>query len=156
MSASVGLKSAFGTAVRTVLRRCFSMNSVSGKFTSLFQSPYSNSRNRIHACDNFSSKFTKRSDVRQGFPISFYPFSFVIWIIIITLFSRENRDIDIYTDDKISDLEYADEVTLPGDDPSYRIFLNRLSDYAPVSVVLHPPSVEYRCNPGTARSRILF
>lgn len=104
--------------------RRFSLESVSGKFILLIESTHANSRSRVRAYNNLSPELTTISSVRQGCSLSFFFFSTVINMVMeIASSSCEISGIDVRSNRKLSDLEYADDfVVLSGDSSKLHVF----------------------------------
>ncbi|CAH8658448.1 unnamed protein product [Schistosoma rodhaini] len=111
------LKAAFDSVDREILWQCLSLKGVPEKYINLVKALYSNTISRVRAYGELSYDFTTSSGVRQGCPLSPFLFNFIIDLLLeITLSSTESTGIDLLPGGPLSDLEYADDIVLFGED----------------------------------------
>lgn len=96
---------------RAILRQHFSLKNVREIFISLFQSPYANSRIRVHTYGALWCGFTKKSSVRQTRSLPQFFCNFIIKMIAeIILSSPGNSGADIWSNGKLFDREHPIDV----------------------------------------------
>ncbi|TNN16340.1 Retrovirus-related Pol polyprotein from type-2 retrotransposable element R2DM, partial [Schistosoma japonicum] len=78
---------------------------------------YSKTTGRVRAYGELSSEFLTSSGVHQGCPLSPLLFNFVIDMLLdITLSSSDFSGVDFLPGASLTDLEYADDIVLFGED----------------------------------------
>ncbi|TNN07625.1 Retrovirus-related Pol polyprotein from type-2 retrotransposable element R2DM, partial [Schistosoma japonicum] len=111
------LKAAFDSVDREVLWQCLPLKGVPKKYINLIQALYSKTTGRVRAYGELSSKFLTSSGVRQGCPPSPFLFNFVIDMLLdITMSSSDFLGVDLLPGAPLTDLEYADDIVLFGED----------------------------------------
>jgi hypothetical protein len=128
----IDFRAAFDSVNREALWKVLLIDGMPSKLIKLISSYYSATKSRVRVYGEESNEFTLCSGVRQGCPLSPVLFNFAIdWIMANAL--RDYRGVQVSSDLWISDLEYADDVVVLGDNPEdLERALNRISYYAAV------------------------
>lgn len=93
---------------------------------------YSNVRGCVKACDQLTTHFTTSSWVRQGFPISYILFYFVMDVMLWhALQVNDCPGVELLPNDRVTDLNYIHYVVYFSDDETK---LQRLFDRLTESV----------------------
>ena len=105
------------------------------------KSLYSETRARVRAYGDLSPEFTTRSGVRQGFPISPFLFNFVMDILLETASTSDCSGVELLQGRELTDLEYADDAVLLGEDiNSLQRLLDNLDECARLFGMRFAPS----------------
>ncbi|KAH9596701.1 F-actin-capping protein subunit alpha, variant 3 [Schistosoma haematobium] len=105
------IRAAFDSLDRTVLWDCLLKKGVPEKFINILKALYTNTSGRVRAYNHLSPLFYSSSGVRQGCPISPFPFNFAIDDILETaLMDVSNGGVDLLPGERLLDLEYADDI----------------------------------------------
>ncbi|TNN20796.1 LINE-1 reverse transcriptase, partial [Schistosoma japonicum] len=136
------LKAAFDSVDREVLWQCLSLKGVPKKYINLVQALYSKTTGRVRAYGELSSEFLTSSGVRQGCPLSPFLFNFVIDMLLdITMSSSDFSGVDFLPGASLTDLEYADDIVLFGEDADkMQSLLTTLSNNASMFGMRFSPS----------------
>ena len=127
--AFLDIRSAFDSVDKTVLWECLLRNGVPSKFVNILKSLYCHTSAQVRAYGQLSPSFVVSSGVRQGCPISPFLFNFAIDDVLTSaLGNLNNCGVELLPGDKLSDLDYADDIALLGDNPQVvQTALNRLA-----------------------------
>ena len=126
----VDFKSAFDSLDRDALWNILLSDGVPSKIVNLLRSYYTQTKARVRVYGEESDEFSVDTGVRQGCPLSPVLFNFVIdWIMSHALEDYAGVQVDATT--WISDLEYADDVVVLGDDyGDLQVVLQRITHFA--------------------------
>jgi hypothetical protein len=123
------IRAAFDSLNRAATWHCLRSHGVPEKYVVLLESLYSHTLGRVRAYGKLSPPFAISSGVRQGCPISPFLFNFVMDDILQqTLCGRDAGGVELLPGNKITDLEYADDIALLGNNAQdLQETLNRLA-----------------------------
>ena len=128
----IDFRAAFDSVNRDALWKVLLLDGMPPKLVKLISSYYTATNSRVRVYGEESKEFALYSGVRQGCPLSPVLFNFAVdWIMFNAL--GEYRGVQVSPDLWISDLEYADDAVVLGDNPEdLGTVLNRIRFYAAV------------------------
>ncbi|CAH8492285.1 unnamed protein product [Dicrocoelium dendriticum] len=123
------IRAAFDSVDRSALWNCLLKKGVPDKFVTILKVLYSHTSGKVRAYGTHSSSFAVTSGVRQGCPISPFLFNFAIEDVLQrALEGVQDCGVELLPGDRLTDLDYADDIALLGDDPqSVQNALDRLA-----------------------------
>jgi hypothetical protein len=123
------IRAAFDSVDRTVLWNCLMRNGVPEKYINILKSLYLHTSAQVRAYGQLSPSFEVSSGVRQGCPISPFLFNYAMDDVLKSaLGGLDNCGVELLPGDRLSDLDYADDIALLGDNPRVvQSALNRLA-----------------------------
>lgn len=126
----VDFRAAFDSIDRESLWKIMVADGTPPKLVNLIKSYYSLTKARVRVYGEESSDFDLSTGVRQGCPLSPVLFNYAIdWIMENALLGY--RGVQVSPDFWLSDIEYADDVVLLGEDVEHlQLVVNQISVYA--------------------------
>ena len=125
----IDFKAAFDSVKRDAIWKILEDHGMPDKLLRILRNMYSQSNSIVRRNDNLSEAFHVETGVRQGGVLS--PFLFNILIDRILNVATDNTNLGIRLETSITDLDYADDICLPEDNPDdAQNLLNRVVDAA--------------------------
>ncbi|CAH8529183.1 unnamed protein product [Dicrocoelium dendriticum] len=127
--AFLDIRAAFDSVDRPALWRCMLKNCVPEKYTAILRALYLHTSGKVRVYGKLSSHFAVNSGVRQGYPMSPFLFNFAIEDVLSNaLEGFQHFGLELLPGERATDLDYADDITLFGDDPrDMQLILDRLA-----------------------------
>ncbi|CAH8490480.1 unnamed protein product [Dicrocoelium dendriticum] len=123
------IRAAFDSVDRSALWNCLLKKGVLDKFVTILKVLHTHTSGKVRAYGTHSSSFAVASGVRQGCPISPFLFNFAIEDVLQrALEGVQDCGVELLPGDRLTDLDYADDIALLEDDPqSVQNALDRLA-----------------------------